>query len=128
MKFRLNLAATNSKKLVPIIRKNFFFKISLFIFHVPTSWTFGYFFLLTVDMLLAFCFLFWSLRFKRSQHPSSDKYSFLFSAHLINIYKLADCSWGQTKGSLFNNFYIKVWGRAQLLSMNCSTLPLIHTL
>ena len=35
---------------------------------------------------------------------------------------------GRPKGSLFNSYYTKVKGRALLLSLDCSTLPLIHTL
>ena len=35
---------------------------------------------------------------------------------------------GQPEGSLFNSYYTEVYGRALLLSLDCSTLPLIHTL
>ena len=42
--------------------------------------------------------------------------------------KFGDHSRGQPEGSLFNSFYIKVLGRAVLLSLDCSALPLIRTL
>ena len=35
---------------------------------------------------------------------------------------------GRPEGSLFNSNYTEVWGRALLLSQDCSTLPLIRTL
>ena len=44
------------------------------------------------------------------------------------LVKLADLSRGQPKDSLFNSYYTKVLERALLLSLDCSTLPLIRTL
>ena len=41
---------------------------------------------------------------------------------------VSDQSWGWPKGFLLNSYYTKVYGRALLLSLDCSTLPLIHTL
>ena len=48
--------------------------------------------------------------------------------NLIEISKVGDHSWGRPEGSLFNSYYTKVWGRMLLLSLDCSTLPLIRTL
>ena len=42
--------------------------------------------------------------------------------------KVGDRSRGRPEGSLFNSYYIDVLGRALLLSLDCSTLPLIRTL
>ena len=42
--------------------------------------------------------------------------------------KVDDRSRGQPEGSLFNSYYTEVWGRALLLSLDCSTLPLIRAL
>ena len=47
---------------------------------------------------------------------------------IIYISKVGDCSWGRPEGSLFNSYYTEVYGRALLLSLNCSTLLLISTL
>ena len=47
---------------------------------------------------------------------------------IIIISKVGDCRWGRPEGSLFNSYYTEVLGRALLLSLDCSTLPLIHTL
>ena len=44
------------------------------------------------------------------------------------ISKVGDHSRGWPEGSLFDSYYTKVYGRAILLSLDCSTLPLIHTL
>ena len=46
----------------------------------------------------------------------------------IYISKVADHSRGWPEGSFFNSYYTKVLGRVLLLSPDCSTLPLIHTL
>ena len=46
----------------------------------------------------------------------------------IYIHKVGDYSWGQPEGSLFNSYCTEVLGRARLLSLDCSTLPLIRTL
>ena len=46
----------------------------------------------------------------------------------IYIYKLADRSRGQPEGFLFYSYYTNVLGRVLLLSLDCSTLPLICTL
>ena len=45
----------------------------------------------------------------------------------INVIKAGDHSRGWPEGSLFNSYYTKVWGRALLLFLDCSTLPLIRT-
>ena len=42
--------------------------------------------------------------------------------------KVGNCSQGRPEGSLFNSYYTKAYRRALLLSLDCSTLPLIHTL
>ena len=42
--------------------------------------------------------------------------------------KLATFSQGWPEVSLFNNYYTELEGRALLLSLDCSTLPLIRTL
>ena len=42
--------------------------------------------------------------------------------------KVCDRSQGRPKGSLFNSYYTKMQGRALLLSVDCSTLPLKRTL
>ena len=47
---------------------------------------------------------------------------------LCKISKVGDQSRGRPKGSLFKIYYTEVLGRAQLLSLDCSTLPLIRTL
>ena len=45
------------------------------------------------------------------------------------VSRVGDCSRGRSEGSLFNSYYYnKVWGRALLLSLDCSTLPSIRTL
>ena len=44
------------------------------------------------------------------------------------VSKVGDCSREWPKGSLFNSYYTEVLGRALLLSLVCSTLPLIRTL
>ena len=41
--------------------------------------------------------------------------------------KVCDCSWGWLEGSLFNSYNSKVQGRALLLSLDFSNLPLICT-
>ena len=41
---------------------------------------------------------------------------------------VGDLSQGRPEGSLFNSYYTEVSGRALLLSLDCSTLPSIHTL
>ena len=48
----------------------------------------------------------------------------------IYIYKskVGDHSWRWPEGFLFDSYYIKVERRALLLSLDCSTLPLIRTL
>ena len=46
----------------------------------------------------------------------------------VNVSKVGDRIRGWPEGSLFNSFYTKMLGRALLLSLDCSTLPLIHTL
>ena len=42
--------------------------------------------------------------------------------------KAGDHSRGWPEGSLFDSYYTKVQGRALLLSLDCSVLPLIRTL
>ena len=47
----------------------------------------------------------------------------------IYIYsKVGDRSRGQLQDSFFNGYYTEVQGRALLLSLNCSMVPLIRTL
>ena len=45
----------------------------------------------------------------------------------IYVYKLADRSRGQPESFIFNNYYTVMKGKALLLSLDCSTLPLIRT-
>ena len=42
--------------------------------------------------------------------------------------KAGDRSRGRPESSLFNSYYTEVKGRALLFSLDCSTLPLIHSL
>ena len=42
--------------------------------------------------------------------------------------KVGDRSRGWPEGSLFDSYFTKMLGRAQLLSLYCTTLLLIHTL
>ena len=42
--------------------------------------------------------------------------------------KVGDRSRGRLEGSLFNSYCTKLYERALLLSLDCSTLPSIHTL
>ena len=42
--------------------------------------------------------------------------------------KLSPFSRGWPEGPIFNSYYTKMLGRVLLLSLDCSTLPLIHTL
>ena len=44
------------------------------------------------------------------------------------VSKVGDRSLGWPEGSLFNSYCTDVLGRVQLLSLDCSTLPLIRTL
>ena len=46
---------------------------------------------------------------------------------IVKVSKVGDFSRGRPKGSLFNSYYVEMLGRSQLLSLDCSTLPLIHT-
>ena len=46
----------------------------------------------------------------------------------INEIKVSDHSQGRSESSLLNSYYTKVQGRALLLSLDCSTLPLMYTL
>ena len=48
------------------------------------------------------------------------------SLHYIS--NVCNCSRGWPEGFLFNNYYTKELGRLLLLSLDCSTLPLISTL
>ena len=52
----------------------------------------------------------------------------IFTYITWNKSKVGDCSRGWLEGSLFNSYYTKILGRAQILSLDCSTLPLIRTL
>ena len=47
---------------------------------------------------------------------------------ISKVSKVGDRSRGWPEGSLFNSYYTKVYGREQLQSLDCSTLPLICTL
>ena len=47
---------------------------------------------------------------------------------MSKVSKVSDQSRGLPEGSLFDSYYTKVSGRALLLSLDCSTLPLILTL
>ena len=42
--------------------------------------------------------------------------------------KIGDRSRGRPEGSLFDRYYSEVYGRALVISLDCSTLPFIHTL
>ena len=44
------------------------------------------------------------------------------------VSKVGDLNRGQPEGSLFNSYNTELYGRALLLSLDCSTLPLICTL
>ena len=46
----------------------------------------------------------------------------------VKVSRVGDRSRGQPEGSIFNSYYTEVLGRALLLSLDCSILPLIHTL
>ena len=48
--------------------------------------------------------------------------------YIYKVNKVGDHSEGWPKGSLFDNFYTKVYERALLLTSDCSTLPLIRSL
>ena len=48
--------------------------------------------------------------------------------NIYEVSKVGDRSQGRPEGSLFNSYYTEVWGRVLLLSLDCSTLPLICTL
>ena len=59
----------------------------------------------------------------------------LFSKHLHHLFLnivvvvvVGDLSRGWLEGSFFNSYNTKASGRALLLSLDCSTLPSIHTL
>ena len=45
-----------------------------------------------------------------------------------NKSKVVFVSRGQPESSLFNSYYTEVSGRVLILSLDCSTLPFIHTL
>ena len=47
---------------------------------------------------------------------------------LYEVSKVVWLSQGRPEGSLFNSYYTEVLGRVLRLSLDCSTLPLIHTL
>ena len=47
---------------------------------------------------------------------------------IISKSKVGDRSRGRPEGSLFNSYYTEVQERALLLSLDCFTLPSIHTL
>ena len=72
--------------------------------------------------------------FKKSYfHSFIYIYIYIYSWLFLLIYisknnKLGDRRRRWPKGSLFNSYYTKLSGRAQPLSLNCSTLPLIRTL
>ena len=51
-----------------------------------------------------------------------------FLSNSNNYMIVGVCSQGRPEGSHFNSYYTKVSGRALLLSLDCSTLPSIHTL
>ena len=46
----------------------------------------------------------------------------------MTIYIYIYICWGWPEGSLFNSYYTGISGRVLLLFLNCSTLPLIHTI
>ena len=52
----------------------------------------------------------------------------IFSYYNIKVSKVGDHSRRLPESLLFISYYIEVWGRTLLLSLDCSTLPLIHTL
>ena len=58
----------------------------------------------------------------------ANKVAFYWFILNKNKSKVGDCSQGRPEGSLFNSYYTKVYGRALLLSLDCSTLTLIRTL
>ena len=54
---------------------------------------------------------------------------YAFIKQYIYIYcKVCDHSWGRPEDSLFNSYYTGLYGRVLLLSLDCTTLPLIRTL
>ena len=59
---------------------------------------------------------------------SYPRYPFYWVGESYSSAAHTDRSWGRPEGSLFNSYYTEVWGRVLLLSLDCSTLPLIHTL
>ena len=54
-------------------------------------------------------------------------YKRIIHTHYIYSRKVGHHSRGRPEGSLFNSYYTEVLGRAQLLSLNCSTLLFIRT-
>ena len=62
-------------------------------------------------------------------HTHTHTHIYIYTQLLvIQKSKFSDLSWGWPEGSFFNSFYTEVLGRAQFLSLDCSTLPLIRTL
>ena len=62
---------------------------------------------------------------------SNDDKDYTTSAYIYKyIYrrKVGDHSWGWLEGSLFNSNFTEVYGRALLLFLDCSTLPLMRTI
>ena len=57
-----------------------------------------------------------------------DKIQNEYQGRTWKLSKFGDCYRGWPEGSLFNSYYTEVYGRALILSLDCSTLPLIRTL
>ena len=51
-----------------------------------------------------------------------------FRFDISKVSKVGDRSRRRPEGSLFNSYYTEMLGKALLLSLDCSTLPLIRTL
>ena len=60
--------------------------------------------------------------------PINDSPHFFDKLYRHFLSKVGDLSQGQPEGSLFNSYYSEVLGRALLLSLECSTLPVIRIL
>ena len=60
--------------------------------------------------------------------PLNKETGFNVVIDIQKVSKVGNHSRGRLEGSLFNSYYTEAYGRALLLSLDCSTLPLICTL
>ena len=94
---------------------------------METSWVISLF---TICWTWGGIFLYSFIYFFQRGWFSFGRYLFiyLFIYIYIYIYIFADFSQERPEGSLFNSYNTEVLGRVLLLSLDCSTLSLIHTL